>query len=200
MASFLSRLEELLECAICTNTLDEPKILPCHHSFCTECLEIYCQNVNQQTCPSCNVVFHIPDGVTGLPMSFLIGKIVEMVKAAKDEKLKRDVCDMHPTKAIKFFCLTCNSASCTDCIILHSKHEFGDFNAIAEDFRVKFCSYVEQITNHVKSSKTAIERRTNVLQELQDQQRIAIEEMDKRSDLEMDMIHKMKHELFWADQ
>ena len=33
------RLEEQLKCPVCLDTYTNPKILPCHHSFCQECLE-----------------------------------------------------------------------------------------------------------------------------------------------------------------
>ena len=62
----------LKECAICQDRLREPRVLPCIHSFCLECLENYCRSKNNLpgddvSCPECRHEFHIPkNGVAGL--------------------------------------------------------------------------------------------------------------------------------------
>ena len=64
--------EETNHCSICLCELDEPRVLPCIHSFCLECLERYCSSRNKLTgddvpCPECRTEFNIPkDGVAGL--------------------------------------------------------------------------------------------------------------------------------------
>ena len=32
-------MEEFLQCAVCLEVYNEPKLLPCQHSFCTRCLQ-----------------------------------------------------------------------------------------------------------------------------------------------------------------
>jgi len=63
---------ELKTCPICQEEIRDPRVLPCIHSFCLECLERYCRNENKLPgddvpCPVCRQEFQIPkNGVAGL--------------------------------------------------------------------------------------------------------------------------------------
>ena len=62
-----SSSDELLKCAICNNELVNPKILPCIHTFCSECLRKICQESgagDEMACPTCYKLFQIPDDGT----------------------------------------------------------------------------------------------------------------------------------------
>lgn len=52
-----------LECNICTELFDEderiPMLLPCHHSFCSECLKRLKRRKDQIKCPTCNAVHKV---------------------------------------------------------------------------------------------------------------------------------------------
>ena len=57
---FLGTIEEQLTCKICLDIFTNPKILPCHHSFCCQCLQrmpvlkdkdkVYNNNNNNNNC------------------------------------------------------------------------------------------------------------------------------------------------------
>jgi len=57
-------------CPICQDELKDPRLLPCIHSVCLECLERHCRDQqpgDDVPCPMCSNAFRIPkDGVTGL--------------------------------------------------------------------------------------------------------------------------------------
>ncbi|XP_076072109.1 uncharacterized protein LOC143043816 [Mytilus galloprovincialis] len=64
MISLITELERrYLECSICTEVFDEdgrkPRLLPCHHSFCSECLERLGRRKDTLICPSCNAVHKV---------------------------------------------------------------------------------------------------------------------------------------------
>ncbi len=40
LSSFKEEFENQLTCIICLNPYTDPKILPCHHSFCLECIQL----------------------------------------------------------------------------------------------------------------------------------------------------------------
>lgn len=59
MAAFSTleeRLAKTLECAVCLDTFDDPRMLRCQHSYCKKCLEkivVREGNVLKVTCPEC---------------------------------------------------------------------------------------------------------------------------------------------------
>ncbi|CAF0953479.1 unnamed protein product [Brachionus calyciflorus] len=51
----MNQLDDILNCSICLDRYKEPKILPCHHSFCAECINRLKIN-GSVTCPNCRLV------------------------------------------------------------------------------------------------------------------------------------------------
>ena len=64
-------ISEEIKCPICLEQLKQPKILPCQHTYCLECLEEVAKlnNPNTVHCPECRREFKIPhgSGVKGFP-------------------------------------------------------------------------------------------------------------------------------------
>ena len=49
-----SRIEDLLECPICLERLDErSRVLPCQHTICLSCLGIIVESKGHLQCPEC---------------------------------------------------------------------------------------------------------------------------------------------------
>ncbi len=70
-------VEELLSCIICTDVYTDPKVLPCHHTFCEECLEPLTENQKLQ-CPICRKKCTLTaKGVRDLPNDFRITQVKE---------------------------------------------------------------------------------------------------------------------------
>ena len=87
----LEKLEEQLTCSICLDQYKDPKILPCHHSFCRECLEEIPQTLEKGRCfipcPSCREPAEVPEGggVSALPPSFIINNLLEIYQGPQDK-------------------------------------------------------------------------------------------------------------------
>ncbi|PIK51934.1 hypothetical protein BSL78_11189 [Apostichopus japonicus] len=65
--------EDFLSCCICMNQFKTPKMLPCIHSFCEECIEKYAaeKDGNKVPCPTCRKVCTLPEaGVKDLTNAF----------------------------------------------------------------------------------------------------------------------------------
>ena len=57
---------EILLCGLCLGEKIQPKYLNCHHSFCTECLEVYYQGAATIECPTCRKGTRITNGIAKL--------------------------------------------------------------------------------------------------------------------------------------
>ncbi|XP_070549265.1 E3 ubiquitin-protein ligase TRIM56-like [Ptychodera flava] len=57
-----------LICSVCFEQFSNPKILPCHHTFCEDCLHVVIkESVKKLNCPSCQKTCHLTvDGVSAL--------------------------------------------------------------------------------------------------------------------------------------
>lgn len=64
--------EVLYRCGICLDGVEEPRALPCLHSFCTSCLCNLC-DAEQFRCPECRKPFALPvGGVEDFPVNFYL--------------------------------------------------------------------------------------------------------------------------------
>ncbi|CAF1459761.1 unnamed protein product [Adineta ricciae] len=71
------RLQELLQCPVCLTPYTEPRLLPCGHTYCQECLNRLMQDDNDVvTCPECRKQHIVPDdGV--FPPNFVVRNLLE---------------------------------------------------------------------------------------------------------------------------
>jgi len=94
-----------LECAICLSTLQEPRALPCTHTFCTACLEGFWRASHPMdgelhSCPTCRQPFLVPEGgIRHLPRNYLVGQVLEALLRPDQpvcQQGPRDVADHCP--------------------------------------------------------------------------------------------------------
>ena len=89
------RIKKIANCSVCNKTYQNPKYLPCHHSYCEECVAKL-QKESTMTCPECKETSVIPTaGVKDLPNNIFIKSLVDEVTL----KCKIDgECVMHVLK------------------------------------------------------------------------------------------------------
>ena len=121
MAANWERVKEELTCAICQDLLNNPKILPCLHSFCTGCLKEWSGRLanldplkRHLECPLCRakVLLSTSRAVEELPSHFSAIRLVEMVRLQEQASSKK----------VTPICQNCNEgenavASCSECAI-----------------------------------------------------------------------------------
>ena len=121
MAENWERVKEELTCAICQDLLNNPKILPCLHSFCTGCLkELSGRLANLEPskshleCPLCRakVLLSTSRAIEELPSHFSAIRLVEIVRLQEQANSKK----------VTPICQNCDEGEnavsmCSDCMI-----------------------------------------------------------------------------------
>ena len=128
--SLAEGMDKELTCAICLSRFNQPKLLPCLHSYCKGCLEDMlkksCEN-KSITCPQCKVVHELPpQGVDGFSALYMINNFLELLhiheNAATDAPIDSIKCTSGLDKnAAIARCLTCSAYLCENCCTIHQK-------------------------------------------------------------------------------
>ena len=135
--SVVKELYDMTECSICTEVFTDPRVLPCQHTFCLQCLMDYGRHRrpgNRMPCPLCREEFTIPaDGLTGMPKNFFMEKLLSARKRSAGEDAGQregglvlcDVCNTEaassaPPPATKH-CPECQQNYCDQCSRSHTK-------------------------------------------------------------------------------
>ena len=116
---------DLTQCGICLLTLQDPKALPCLHSFCVKCLSQWAKYKPKVTCPLCMQEYAIPsDGVSGFPTNCFINTLKERHEHSRTIHSKDAVvpCACCPSleSKVEGYCSSCGGFICGGCVGSHS--------------------------------------------------------------------------------
>ena len=112
-----------LSCPVCYQLFKNPKYLPCHHSYCEQCLEKM-QVQSKIICPECRKeVIVPPGGVKDLDNNFFINRLVDEFilkrKVEGEAEVKCDECSGED--AVVAFCPDCTMFLCHICNECHKR-------------------------------------------------------------------------------
>ena len=124
-------------CGVCSKPYNDPRILPCLHSFCQQCLQDEIEKSGSQQefkCPTCERNINIPvGGASGFPQNLHLGFEVEvagyMSKIVSNSEVCCDECKDGSSGPAVVFCCTCRQFLCSYCHDYHrnsrklSKHD-----------------------------------------------------------------------------
>ena len=142
-----------LQCAICLDDINDPRILPCIHSFCLGCLEQYCRDKlpgDEVPCPECRSGFVIPkNGVAGTLSN-------EPAIRASWHRRGGGYCEEHEDKRIKMYCFECDMNVCSMCCLeSHKTHKYERIETAAEQFSTSIDDEIEQVTSRIECYRGA---------------------------------------------
>ncbi|CAB1347220.1 unnamed protein product [Coregonus sp. 'balchen'] len=151
-------LEEDLTCPICCCLFEDPRVLPCSHSFCKKCLEGILEGNNRGPvwrppfkCPSCRK--ETPqNGINTLQINYSLRGIVE--KYNKIRVLPRmALCKHHSGQPLNIFCATDLKLICGFCATTgdHKGHQFCALEDAYEQEKAAF----EELFQGVQSWRRA---------------------------------------------
>ena len=192
-SSGLLKLEEQLTCPVCLDLYTNPKILPCHHSFCQECLEGLPQEREARgdtyylSCPTCRQCTEVPrEGVGAFPVAFHLNNLKEITQSLKNKVSdpQQVTCNDHD-KPLDMFCVKCEAVICHYCAI--RTHE-GHKHALVSDCYRKHYQMLHNSLKPVKGKKKALKK---VLSDLAEREG----EVRKRGEGISEKIHGMVEEI-----
>ena len=128
VAELFSRLKKEAECSICVHTVNQPKSLPCLHSFCLDCINKYAATKRREGntafgCPQCSAIVNIPDGdrFDNFPTSCYLNRLVDIL-ALQDEAAGPKKCGSCDEDAsASSFCFDCKDFLCPACLAAHNR-------------------------------------------------------------------------------
>nr|KAG5707956.1 hypothetical protein BaRGS_025094 [Batillaria attramentaria] len=115
-----------MECAVCHEDFTDPKILPCAHLICRDCLVTWLKSDNEGKCPLCRCAIVDPkerasksceDIADALPTDLAMAALVESARILS----KDHVCCVCVNVAATSICLNCGDMFCQSCTIVHGK-------------------------------------------------------------------------------
>nr|KAG5686485.1 hypothetical protein BaRGS_018737 [Batillaria attramentaria] len=115
-----------MECAVCHEEFTDPKILPCAHLICRDCLVTWLKSDNADQCPLCRCAIVDPakrasksreDIADALPSDLAMAALVESARILS----KDHVCRVCVKVAATSICLHCGDMYCQSCANVHGK-------------------------------------------------------------------------------
>lgn len=127
-----------LSCPICRDILTDPRMLPCEHTLCVECLIQLIQSsrrLNKFSCPIDRQEITAPsysisaaDWAKSFPTDDLALLLIQTVsgdiKSQSPTQKTGIPCTNHPTNFCDFFCFGCSKFACSECAV--EKHRKVD--------------------------------------------------------------------------
>uniref|UniRef100_A0A670KG19 RING-type E3 ubiquitin transferase n=1 Tax=Podarcis muralis TaxID=64176 RepID=A0A670KG19_PODMU len=112
-----------LTCTICLERLRRPKILPCLHSYCQECLRKLAGGRKELQCPECRERVALPQGGVGaLRTNFFINGLLDLVRPTGEAEPTCSLCPLIGQETgwpAVSRCLDCADDMCRDCASGH---------------------------------------------------------------------------------
>ncbi|XP_052074931.1 uncharacterized protein LOC127712499 [Mytilus californianus] len=152
-----------LSCPICRDTLKDPKLLPCDHTICCECLTqlIYStRRFNKVTCPVDRREITVPsytisaeEWANSFPTDDLALVLLQAISGdvKKEANSKNGIpCLEHPQNVCDFFCFRCYQIICSECAVdTHRSFDCDckNFKKCADLAREKLRNSYDEIEN-----------------------------------------------------
>uniref|UniRef100_A0A3B4BTH1 Tripartite motif-containing protein 2 n=1 Tax=Pygocentrus nattereri TaxID=42514 RepID=A0A3B4BTH1_PYGNA len=180
--------KQFLICSICLDRYDNPKVLPCLHTFCERCLQNYIPAHSLTlSCPVCRQTSILPEkGVAALQSNFFITNLMEVLKRSPDsgrgdEHAGLDSidavatgqplsCPNHGGNVMEFYCPPCETAMCEECTSgEHAEHATVPLKDVLEQHKASLQEQLDAVKKRLPEIDSALQVLSEVLQQLTNQ-------------------------------
>lgn len=125
-SSSVMELERDISCAICNELYTDPKVLPCMHYFCSECIHMLAVKNGMGkpfSCPECSTNIILPSGgIPSLKPALFINRMKETHRRlSRAHGEVETICESCSEGTAESFCQQCTMFICSDCIRPHQK-------------------------------------------------------------------------------
>lgn len=154
----MHQFEEELTCSICYSIYEDPRVLPCSHTFCRNCLESVIRLSSNFSiwrplrlplkCPNCRSIVEIPpSGTDSLPINFALKAIIE--KYQQDDHPDVATCSEHYRQPLNVYCLLDKKLVCGHCLTIgkHHGHPIDDLQSAYMKEKETPSKLLEQLTD-----------------------------------------------------
>ncbi|NXT75751.1 TRI59 protein, partial [Zapornia atra] len=154
----MHHFEEELTCSICYSIFEDPRVLPCSHTFCRNCLEGVIQLSNNFSiwtplriplkCPNCRSIVEIPAaGIESLPINFALKAIIEKYQQGDHSDVA--TCSEHYRQPLNVYCLLDKKLVCGHCLTIgkHNGHPIDDLQSAYIKEKETPAKLLEQLTD-----------------------------------------------------
>ena len=152
----LEDLEKEITCAVCQEHYTDPKILPCLHYYCKQCIIQLAARTGKGkpfSCPECRMGTKLPEGgVEEFRSAFFVNRLKSMYdkhKKALNKQAYCEVCSGNEAKA-EAYCQQCDKFVCKSCVQIHSKGNFEGHKIVPVDEMHKVGAEVVQKNSPLK--------------------------------------------------
>ncbi|KAH9525388.1 hypothetical protein Btru_001300 [Bulinus truncatus] len=178
-----------LRCSQCSHRFSNemlPRMLPCHHSFCINCIQkmflLALENKNtflgtlrvpgnvlpsavNVCCPLCHSTFWVTDEqLKKLPTDHRTVQLMDFVHHT--EHYTVTFCSQHSMQPLNFFCELCVKPICRTCTIVDHKESNGHDFLDLEKALAKYTPLLDTAITEMEAESTLLEEKTLVLNSL----------------------------------
>ncbi|XP_070546612.1 tripartite motif-containing protein 2-like [Ptychodera flava] len=113
--------KDFLCCTICLEQFKSPKILPCLHTFCEQCLFTLIEKTGCLICPECRQLYQLPvGGVQAIKSNFFMSNLIEKFKLRLESMQGPETkCEACQEYAATHRCVECKQYLCKICTKAH---------------------------------------------------------------------------------
>ncbi|KAJ0051279.1 hypothetical protein NL108_017677 [Boleophthalmus pectinirostris] len=185
--------KQFLICSICLDRYQNPKVLPCLHTFCERCLANYIPAHSLTlSCPVCRQTSILPEkGVGALQNNFFITNLMDVLQRTPDKHSPQDPslspissvgpgqllsCPNHGGSVMEFYCPPCETAMCQECTSgEHGEHPTVPLRDVVEQHKASLQDQLSAVKKRLPEIDCALHTLSEILQQLT-QQKSSIEE------------------------
>ncbi|XP_070205924.1 tripartite motif-containing protein 3-like [Littorina saxatilis] len=192
---------ESVTCAVCLEIYRDPKFLPCHHTFCAQCITGVANRHTGGTfpCPSCREPASLPKGgVAALQANFYLKKQSENSK---------EMCKIHTQRELEFYCVRCQEAICINCkMTKHEQHQTEDLHTAIQQKHKELLTdksrlqkAVRYVTRRVKTTRVeqqaVLDKKAAVEKNIRDRHAVMVAAADKFRDEALDSLRSVSTDI-----